>query len=294
MHSSPRWDRKKDHVLRTSWILLWNTPTYMIRLKKRNAKAWWCWIPQNPGVFHNHTIWIRFPTCDWVGTACPTLCQYDSSLNQKFSGYISEAWIVDGHEGKESGNMYSTLAVRGEMERLNMVKRLNLQKGNRILLLDCAFCVTNPFPILRLSSRSTFCLIIMWREDVLSSHSSKCIFPKLCALRGLYKHSHCEYHGLCVRDSILMGSLGAQMFFLLMPRFMLRTSMPSAKRSDTKVGYLWVPVFLLRWCKPWCTRLDVWTWFRWPVIDAHGTHAETQLNRSDTIPNTYAQTCLLR
>lgn len=68
---------------------------------------------------------------------------------------------MDGHEGKESGNMYSTLAVRGEMERLNMVKRLNIQKGNRILLVDCAFCVTNPFSILRLSSRSTFCLIIM-------------------------------------------------------------------------------------------------------------------------------------
>ena len=37
---------------------------------------------------------------------------------------------MDGHEAKESGNMYSTLAVRGEMERLSMVKRPKRQQNS--------------------------------------------------------------------------------------------------------------------------------------------------------------------
>ena len=37
---------------------------------------------------------------------------------------------MDGHEGKESGRMYSTLAVRGEMETLNMVKRPKRQQNS--------------------------------------------------------------------------------------------------------------------------------------------------------------------
>lgn len=66
---------------------------------------------------------------------------------------------MDGHEGTESGNMYSTLAVRGETETLNMVKRSKRQQNS--VGWWCFLCNES---------------LIRDLKTCLHVHSSKCIF----------------------------------------------------------------------------------------------------------------------